>query len=126
MIPEAEGKVLKIIQEAEAYKESIIAEAKGKADRFDLLRTQYEIAPKVTRQRMYLETMETVLGDTAKIVMDGNDSNSLMYLPIDQLMKQSNKKSVQPIDFGTTVVTAPAERKQATRSNRNTNRGRGN
>lgn len=126
VVPEAEGQVLKIIQEAEAYKESIIAEAKGKAERFDLLRTQYEMAPEVTRQRMYLETMETVLGDTAKIVMDGKDSNSLMYLPIDQLMKQSNKKAIQPIDFGTTVVTAPAERKTATRNSRNTNRGRGN
>ncbi len=126
VIPEAEGKVLKIIQEAEAYKESVIAEAKGKADRFDLLRTQYEMAPEVTRQRMYLETMESVLGDTAKIVMDGDDSNSLMYLPIDQLMKQGRNQSATPIDFGTTVVRAPAESVQTTRNNRKTNRGRGN
>ncbi len=105
-IPEAEGKVLKIIQEAEAYKESIIAEAAGKADRFNLLRTQYELAPEVTRQRLFLETMEAVLGDTSKVVMGQESGNSMMYLPLDQLMKnQPRSTSDQPLDLGTTVVT---------------------
>ena len=126
VIPEAEGKVLKIIQEAEAYKESIIAEAKGKSERFDLLRTQYELAPEVTRQRRYLETMETALADKAKIVMDGKDRNSLMYLPIAPVLPQGNTRAAPPIDFGTTVVRAPAENTQSTRNSRKTNRGRGN
>ena len=127
-IPEAEGKVLKIIQEAEGYKESIIAEATGKAERFDLLRTQYELAPEVTRQRLFLETMEGVLGDTSKVVMDQNSGNSMMYLPLDQLIKnqpQTNKRD--SIDLGTTIVTPemikPNNSKQS--SSRTTNRGRG-
>ncbi|VAW46950.1 HflK protein [hydrothermal vent metagenome] len=104
-IPEAEGKVLKIIQEAEGYKASIIAEAAGKADRFDLLRTQYELAPEVTRQRLFLETMEGVLADTSKVIMDQEAGNSMMYLPLDQLMKnQPRQNNSDSIDLGTTVV----------------------
>jgi len=127
-IPEAEGKVLKIMQEAEGYKASIIAEAAGKADRFDLLRTQYELAPEVTRQRLFLETMENVLGDTSKVVMDQEAGNSMMYLPLDQLMKnQARNNSHDSIDLGTTVVT-PDMRQPNNSTNpdtRTTRRGRG-
>ena len=127
-IPEAEGKVLKIIQEAEGYKESIIAEAAGKAERFNLLRTQYELAPEVTRQRLFLETMEGVLGDTSKVVMDQSAGNSMMYLPLDQLMKNQSKYADDdsiPYDLGTTVVT-PEMMSPSNQSNNNTTRrGRG-
>ncbi len=128
-IPEAEGKVLKIVQEAEAYKESIIAEASGKADRFNLLRNEYEIAPEVTRQRLFLETMESVLGDTSKVVMDQDAGNSMMYLPLDQLMKNSPRSmQEQPLDLGTSVVTPPTNNTKNTtnrNNNRTTRRGRG-
>ncbi len=128
-IPEAEGKVLKIVQEAEAYKESIIAEARGKANRFDLLRTQYELAPEVTRQRLFLETMESVMGDTSKVVMDQEaGNNSMMYLPLDQLMKnQPRNNQPSTIDLGTTVVTPdrmPSNNNESS-SSRTTRRGRG-
>lgn len=130
VIPEAEGKVLKIIQEAEAYKESIIAEASGKADRFTLLRDQYEIAPEVTRQRLFLETMESVLGDTSKVVMDQGAGNSMMYLPLDQLMKNQPRQTLpsNTIDLGTSVVTPQTSNTQNSNNNRNTRntrRGRG-
>ena len=59
-IPLAEGDALKIIQEAEAYKEAIIAKAEGESQQFDLVRTQYELAPEVTKERLYLDTMEQV------------------------------------------------------------------
>ncbi len=127
-IPEAEGRVLKIIQEAEAYKESIIAEASGKAQQFDLLRTQFELAPDVTRQRLFLETMETVMGDTSKVLMDQNSGNSMMYLPLDQLMKNQPKMYDDSlIDLGTTTVTPnSSQTNQSTgSSNRTTRRGRG-
>jgi membrane protease subunit HflK len=127
-IPEAEGKVLKIIQEAEAYKESIIAEARGKAQQFDLLRTQYELAPDVTRQRLFLETMESVMGETPKVLMD-QESGSMMYLPLDQLMKNKPKTfEYPPIDLGTTTVTPNSSSTQTTNQNnsRRTSRtGRG-
>ncbi len=127
-IPEAEGKVLKIIQEAEAYKEAIIAEAAGKADRFNLLREQYELAPEVTRQRLFLETMESVLGDTSKVIMDQDSGNSMMYLPLDQLMKNQPKITDNtPLDLGTTVVTPNMNQLQSNsnQTTRTTRRGRG-
>ncbi len=127
-IPEAEGKVLKIMQEADGYKASIIAEAAGKAERFDLLRAEYEQAPEVTRQRLYLETLENVMQDTSKVVMDQDAGNSMMYLPLDQLMKQQPRYNPDtPIDFGTTTVvpnqTTPNETQQ--NNTRTTRRGRG-
>ena len=127
-IPEAEGRVLKILQEAEGYKASIIAEAAGKADRFDLLRTQYELAPQVTRQRLFLETMEGVLGDTSKVVMDQEAGNSMLYLPLDQLMKnQPQYNDNESIDLGTTVVTPQMQQpNNSTNPNtRTSRRGRG-
>lgn len=125
-IPEAEGRVLKIIQEAEAYKESIIAEARGKAEQFDLLRTQYELAPEVTRQRLFLETMESVMGETPKVLMD-KESGSMMYLPLDQLMKNQTQSYEYPaIDLGTTTVTPSSSSHSSNQtSNLTTNRGRG-
>lgn len=129
-IPEAEGRVLKIVQEAEAYKESIIAEADGKAQQFDLLRTQYELAPEVTRQRLFLETMETVMADTSKVLMDQESGNSMMYLPLDQLMKKQNSSAdMEPLNLGTTVVTPQNNTMNNNQtnnsSNRTTRRGRG-
>lgn len=125
-IPEAEGKVLKILQEAEGYKQSITAEAAGKADRFDLLRTEYELAPEVTRQRLFLETMEGVLGDTSKVVMDQEAGNSMMYLPLDQLMKNQPRGNTDAVDLGTTIVTPEAAQSNYTNQNtRTTRRGRG-
>lgn len=125
-IPEAEGKVLRIIQEAEAYKQSIIAEASGKAQQFNLLRTQYELAPDVTRQRLFLETMETVMSDTSKVLMDQNSGNSMMYLPLDQLMKNQPKAyDNSPIDLGTTTVTPNSTQLNQSSNNRTTRKGRG-
>lgn len=128
-IPETEGRVLKIIQEAEAYKESIIAEARGKAQQFNLLREQYELAPEVTRQRLFLETMESVLGETPKVLMDQNSGNSMMYLPLDQLLKNKTQTyEFPPVDLGTATVTASPSSQSMNNNNsntRNTVRGRG-
>lgn len=126
-IPEAEGKVLKIVQEAEAYKESIIAEARGQANRFDLLRNEYEMAPDVTRQRLFLETMESVMGDTSKVVMDQDaGNNSMMYLPLDQLLKNQPRSNSSTIDLGTTVVTPEMiPNNTDSTTSRTTRRGRG-
>ncbi|KAA3638394.1 MAG: FtsH protease activity modulator HflK [Proteobacteria bacterium] len=101
-IPKAEGQVLKIIQDAEGYRESLIAEAQGEAQRFDRLREAYIESPEITRKRMYLETMEQVLGGMPKVMITNENSNQLMYLPLDKLLNQSGKGEV--LDFGTTVV----------------------
>jgi membrane protease subunit HflK len=84
VVPEAEGRAQRIIQEAEGYKAASVATARGEADRFDLIYEQYRSAPKVTRERMYLETMEKVLGRTDQIILD-NKSGAVPILPLDQL-----------------------------------------
>jgi len=106
-VPLAEGDALKIIQEAEAYKQAIIAKSEGEAQQFNLVREQYELAPEVTKERLYLETMEDVFSGTSKVIIDSESSNNMMYLPLDQMLKNSNKPKQESIYLGTTTVTSP-------------------
>ena len=88
VVPEARGQVERIKQASEAYKEQTIAEAEGQADRFTKIFSEYQKAPDVTRRRMFLETMERVLGGTDKIILDGkNGSGVVPYLPLNELNK---------------------------------------
>ena len=94
VVPEARGRAAKVIQDAEAYREQTVAEAKGQASRFTQVYEQYKKAPDVTRQRIYLETMERVLGGTDKTIIDtgGQPSPGVVpYLPL-----PSPPRSTQP------------------------------
>ncbi|MEZ5953274.1 MAG: FtsH protease activity modulator HflK [Hyphomonas sp.] len=82
IIPRAEGQAQQVIQNAEAYREQVVANATGEASRFNAILDEYRKAPQVTRERMYLETMQKVLGSTDKIVLDSN-SGAVPYLPLD-------------------------------------------
>jgi membrane protease subunit HflK len=84
VVPEAEGRAKQMIQAAEGYKAASVANARGEADRFNLIYEQYRLAPRVTRERMFLETMERVLGRTDKIILD-NKAGAVPILPLDQL-----------------------------------------
>ena len=88
LVPEARGTAAQIIQDAEAYRGKVISEATGEAERFRLIYLEYKAAPRVTRERMYLETMEDVYAPAEKIVL-GSDAGSgvVPYLPLDQLSK---------------------------------------
>jgi membrane protease subunit HflK len=90
VIPRARGNAARQLQEANAYKEALVAKAEGEASRFSQLLTEYSKAPEVTRRRLYLETMESVLSKSNKVLVDSASSNNLMYLPIDQLLKQKS------------------------------------
>jgi membrane protease subunit HflK len=70
VVPEARGAAARILQEAEAYREQTVAEARGQASRFDQIYEQYKRAPALTRERLYLETMERVLGGADKVILD--------------------------------------------------------
>jgi membrane protease subunit HflK len=85
VVPVARGAASRKTQEAEAYKERVIAEATGEASRFTQLLKEYKKAPKVTRQRMYLESMEEVLSNTSTVMVDVKGGNNLLYLPLDKL-----------------------------------------
>lgn len=84
--PTARGQVKRIEQEAQAYKTKIVLEAQGEVARFNSLLPQYQLAPEVTRQRLYLETMETVYSKTTKIVVDTKGTGNMLYLPLDKIM----------------------------------------
>lgn len=89
VIPRARGAAARLIEEANGYKESLIAKADGEASRFTQLYEEYTQAPEVTRKRLYLETMESVLSNNSKILTDGG-ANNMMYLPLDQLLKSGS------------------------------------
>src|SRR4249919_2584642 len=96
VVPEARGKAAQITQGAEAYREQTVAEAKGATSRFLKVYDEYKKAPDVTRQRMYLETMERLFGGTDKIIMDSGASSSVVpYLPLDQLMRRPQQTTPQ-------------------------------
>jgi membrane protease subunit HflK len=89
VLPQARGEAARIIADARAYRDQVIARSEGETARFTAILTEYLTAPEVTRQRLYLETMEQVLGESNKVIIDVEDGgNSLLYLPLDQLMKQ--------------------------------------
>jgi membrane protease subunit HflK len=89
VIPEARGNVAKITQAAEAYRSQTVAEATGQTSRFNQIYDQYKKAPGVTRERMYLETMERVLGNSDKVIVDqGAGANVVPYLPLPGLNAQ--------------------------------------
>jgi membrane protease subunit HflK len=87
VIPRASGQSARRLQEAAAYKEQVIAEAQGEASRFEQLLVAYQRAPDVTRERLYLETMEAVLSRASKVLVDVKGTNNLLYLPLDRLLK---------------------------------------
>ncbi|MDS4027708.1 MAG: FtsH protease activity modulator HflK [Candidatus Contendobacter sp.] len=87
VIPRARGQAARRLQEAAAYKEQAIAQAQGEASRFEQLLAAYEKAPEVTRERLYLETLETVLARSSKVLVDVQGTNNLLYLPLDRLLK---------------------------------------
>ena len=86
VIPKAQGTAARLFQEAEGYRQRMIATAEGDASRFKQIQAEYAKAPEVTRQRMYLETMQTVYSNTSKIMIDAKGQGNLLYLPLDKLM----------------------------------------
>ena len=90
VVPEARGRAAQLTQAAEAFKEQTVAEARGQASRFNAVYEQYKKAPGVTRERLFLETMERVMGGTDKIILDstGNGQGVVPYLPLDQLQQR--------------------------------------
>jgi membrane protease subunit HflK len=88
VIPEARGQAQRMREEANGYRDETISRAEGEADRFTKLVTEYRKAPEVTRQRLYLETMQEVLSNTSKVLLTGDEGqNSMLYLPLDKMLE---------------------------------------
>lgn len=89
VIPKARGAASRLLQEAEAYRARVIANAQGDASRFKQVLVEYQKAPAVTRDRMYLDTMQQIFTNTTKLMVDTKGSSNLLYLPLDKLISQS-------------------------------------
>ena len=93
IVPEARGQAQARIRNAEGYLLEVIANAEGEVGRFTQLLEEYEKAPKVTRDRMYIDAMQSVLSNTTKVMIDVDNGNNLMLLPLDQMMQNSSRSS---------------------------------
>ncbi len=89
VIPQAKGKAARLLQDAEAYRAGVVSVATGNAARFDKIVAEYAKAPAVTRDRMYIETMQQILSSTSKVMIDAKTGNNTIYLPLDRLLAQS-------------------------------------
>jgi membrane protease subunit HflK len=89
VIPRASGAAARLIEESQGYKQSVIANAEGDISRFKQILVQYDKAPGVTRERMYLDMMQQVMGNVSKVMVDQKNGNSLLYLPLDKLLSTS-------------------------------------
>ncbi len=98
VVPEARGRVAQVTQSAEAYREQTVAEAKGQTARFVQVYDEYKKAPEVTRQRLYLETMERVFGGTDKIILDSGSGGQgvVPYLPLNELQRRPQQQTPAP------------------------------
>jgi modulator of FtsH protease HflK len=93
VVPRARGQAAKVVLDAEAYRLQVLAIAQGETSRFDQVLSQYEHAPAVTRERMYLETMESVYRNSRKVIVDIKGGNSMFYLPLEKLIQGAQSLS---------------------------------
>ena len=104
IIPRARGTAARRVQEAEAYREEITQKAQGESERFLKVLTEYNKAPQVTRERLYLEAMESVMANSNKVMVDIKEGGSLMYLPIDKMMQSQRQIPVPAANETTSIV----------------------
>jgi membrane protease subunit HflK len=103
VIPKARGTAARLLQEADGYKQRLIATAEGDASRFKQINTEYAKAPEVTRSRMYLETMQQVYSSTSKVMVDAKGQGNLLYLPLDKLMQAAGAVAASPTSVGSSA-----------------------
>jgi membrane protease subunit HflK len=133
VVPKARGVAARLIEESTGYRQSVVSTAEGDAARFTQVLSAYEKAPQVTRERIYLETMQQVLGSTSKIIVDQRGNQSLLYLPVDKLMQLSSANSpgveaaprASPVpDSPPTTVTEPSGSRRDSLRSRDRESGR--
>lgn len=127
VIPEARGKAQRMIEEANGYKQKVIVEAEGEASRFENLLVEYKKAPEVTRERLYIDAVEEVMYNSSKILVDVEGGNNMMYLPLDKLMQQqpryegsSSSSSASISEIADNVIRELRRREQGSARRRET------
>jgi membrane protease subunit HflK len=105
VIPKAQGTAARLREEAEGYKSRVVAQAEGDSQRFASVLVEYQKAPAVTRDRLYIDTMQQVYSNVSKVLVDSRGNSNLLYLPLDKLMQQAG---TTPAQAGSESTTAPA------------------
>ncbi|NYT61318.1 FtsH protease activity modulator HflK [Alcaligenaceae bacterium] len=115
VLPEAQGQVARMVQEAEGYRATVIGDAQGDTARFASVETEFAKAPAITRERMYLSTMQEILENSSKVMIDSQASNNMLYLPLDKIMQQaasprgSSSASVESTTGAAAAATLPSK-----------------
>lgn len=109
VVPKAEGTASRLVQEADAYRQRVIVTAEGEADRFRRMLAEYSRAPGVTRERLYLDMMQTVLSNTTKIVVDTKSGGNMLVLPLEKIMQMSGAAVAGSVEQGAARAPAASE-----------------
>jgi len=105
VIPEARGQAQRILEDANGYRDEVVSRAKGEADRFTKLVAEYRKAPEVTRERLYLDTMQELFSNTSKVLVTGDKGqNNLLYLPLDKMI-ESGRNGTAPTTGAAAAAT---------------------
>ena len=123
VIPKAQGTAARLRQESEGYKSRVVAQAEGDAQRFNSVLAEYQKAPTVTRDRMYIDTMQQVYSNVSKVMVDSRSNSNLLYLPLDKLIQQTAGSAPGQAPVAVAPETAPAAAPTDARS-RDGQRGR--
>ena len=121
VVPKARGDGQSMLEDAEAYRTRVLKSSQGETERFSRLLAEYQLAPEVTRERLYLDTMEDVMANNSKVIMDTQNSGNLMYLPLDKLMSGGSNAS-SSMNRGTPSSADNTRRDVMEEFNRNTSR----
>ena len=125
VVPRAVGSASRLKEEADAYKARVVAQAQGDAQRFRSVYTEYQKAPQVTRDRMYLDTMQQIYGNVTKVLVESRQGNSMLYLPLDKILQMNAAPSAdasapaaapQPAAPATSILNNDARSRDAARS----------
>jgi len=125
VVPKARGDAQSMLEDAEAYRTRVLKSSQGETERFTKLLVEYRRAPEVTRERLYIDTMEEVMTNNPKVVMDNTNNGNLMYLPLDKLMSKSANSSMGSSNIPSSILTDGASNRNVLEEfNRNTSRSR--
>ncbi len=123
VIPRARGNAARLIEESNGYRERVVAQAEGDTSRFKAILAEHDKAPKVTRERLYLETMQEIYSNVSKVLVDTKNNSQLLYLPLDKLIEKGNSSGTEgtgPAAAASSSPSAPSranETSPSTRSN---------
>ena len=130
VVPEARGRAQRQIEEANAYRDQVVAKAEGEAERFEKLLAEYSLAKDVTRDRLYIDALESVFANSSKVMVDVEGGNNMMYLPLDQLTRNrgSSLAGGGAVNIDQTAVDNAVERilREVNARRNNNSRLRGN